>query len=162
VQPIFDPSNKVLAFVDIAQTRQSIHREGGHPGARYTDNPSCERHQPPRQTKSRSRKTRPILCAGQFLLVRRAVVGFLSFTVILFGFVTQFNSLATFAGFITSGIAVGLQTILLSVAAYFFIIGRYGVKVGEIASRYRRSPEMCSRSAWSAFTGWNWPAVELR
>lgn len=67
----------------------------------------------------------------QFLLVRRTVVSFLSLLVILFGFVTQFNSLATFAGFITAGIAVGLQTILLSVAAYFFIIGRYGVKVGD-------------------------------
>lgn len=67
----------------------------------------------------------------QFLIVRRTVVGFLSAIVILFGFVTQFNSLATFAGFITAGIAVGLQTILLSVAAYFFIIGRYGVKVGD-------------------------------
>jgi small-conductance mechanosensitive channel len=67
----------------------------------------------------------------QFLLIRRTVVGFLSVIVLLFGFVTQFNSLATFAGFITAGIAVGLQTILLSVAAYFFIIGRYGVKVGD-------------------------------
>jgi small-conductance mechanosensitive channel len=67
----------------------------------------------------------------QFLIVRRVVVGFLSVNVLLFGFVTQFNSLATFAGFITAGIAVGLQTILLSVAAYFFIIGRYGVKVGD-------------------------------
>jgi small-conductance mechanosensitive channel len=67
----------------------------------------------------------------QFLIVRRIVVGFLSVIVILFGFVTQFNSLATFAGFITAGIAVGLQTILLSVAAYFFIIGRYGIKVGD-------------------------------
>jgi small-conductance mechanosensitive channel len=51
--------------------------------------------------------------------------------IVLFGFVTQFSSLATFAGFITAGIAVGLQSILLSVAAYFFIIGRYGVKVGD-------------------------------
>jgi small-conductance mechanosensitive channel len=67
----------------------------------------------------------------QLLLVRRVVVGFLCVIVILFGFVTQFNSLATFAGFITAGIAIGLQTILLSVAAYFFIIGRYGVKVGD-------------------------------
>jgi small-conductance mechanosensitive channel len=67
----------------------------------------------------------------QFLIVRRVVVGFLSVIVIVFGFVTQFNSLATFAGFITAGIAVGLQTILLSVAAYFFIIGRYGIKVGD-------------------------------
>ncbi len=67
----------------------------------------------------------------QLLVMRRVVVGFLSGLVLIFGFVTQFNSLATFAGFITAGIAVGLQTILLSVAAYFFIVGRYGVRVGD-------------------------------
>ncbi|HEY0263504.1 MAG TPA: mechanosensitive ion channel protein MscS [Granulicella sp.] len=67
----------------------------------------------------------------QLLIMRRTVVGFLSAIVLLFGFITQFNSLATFAGFITAGVAVGLQTILLSVAAYFFIIGRYGIKVGD-------------------------------
>ena len=67
----------------------------------------------------------------QLLFVRRAVIGFLSGLVILFGFVTQFSSLATFAGFISAGIAVGLQSILLSVAAYFFIVGRYGVRVGD-------------------------------
>ena len=67
----------------------------------------------------------------QLLIMRRIVIGFLSVIVVLFGFVTQFNSLATFAGFITAGLAVGLQTILLSVAAYFFIIGRYGVRVGD-------------------------------
>lgn len=65
------------------------------------------------------------------LILRRTVLGFLSGIVIIFGFVTQFSSLATFAGFITAGIAVGLQTILLSVAAYFFIVGRYGVRVGD-------------------------------
>ena len=67
----------------------------------------------------------------QLSVVRRTVIGFLTGIVVLFGFVTQFSSLATFAGFITAGIAVGLQTILLSVAAYFFIIGRYGVRVGD-------------------------------
>ena len=67
----------------------------------------------------------------QLMLVRRMVIGFCSGLVLIFGFVTQFSSLATFAGFITAGIAVGLQTILLSVAAYFFIVGRYGVKVGD-------------------------------
>ena len=67
----------------------------------------------------------------QLLVMRRVVVGFLSGLVLIFGFVTQFNSLATFAGFITAGLAVGLQTILLSVAAYFFIVGRYGVRVGD-------------------------------
>lgn len=67
----------------------------------------------------------------QLLLVRRLVIGFLSGIVLIGGFVTQFNSLATFAGFISAGIAVGLQTMLLSVAAYFFIVGRYGVSVGD-------------------------------
>lgn len=67
----------------------------------------------------------------QIIFVRRMVIGFLSGIVIILGFVTQFSSLATFAGFISAGIAVGLQTVLLSVAAYFFIVGRYGVKVGD-------------------------------
>lgn len=67
----------------------------------------------------------------QFLLVRRFVIGFLIGLVCIFGFVTEFSALATFAGFLTAGIAVGLQTILLSVAAYFFLIGRYGIRVGD-------------------------------
>jgi small-conductance mechanosensitive channel len=67
----------------------------------------------------------------QFLLVRRFVIGFLIGLVLIFSFVTEFSALATFAGFLTAGIAVGLQTILLSVAAYFFLIGRYGIKVGD-------------------------------
>jgi len=59
------------------------------------------------------------------------VIGFLIAIVLLLGFVSEFSSLATFAGFITAGIAVGLQAVLLSVAAYFFIIGRYGIRVGD-------------------------------
>jgi small-conductance mechanosensitive channel len=82
-------------------------------------------------TRATNKYVREARRRRQLLLLRRAVVGFLSAIVLLFGFVTQFNSLATFAGFITAGIAVGLQTILLSVAAYFFIIGRYGIKVGD-------------------------------
>jgi small-conductance mechanosensitive channel len=67
----------------------------------------------------------------QFLVLRRFVIGFLFGIVIILGFVTEFSSLATFAGFVTAGIAVGLQTVLLSVAAYFFVIGRYGIRVGD-------------------------------
>jgi small-conductance mechanosensitive channel len=67
----------------------------------------------------------------QFLVLRRIVIGFLIVIVLLLGFVSEFSSLATFAGFITAGIAVGLQAVLLSVAAYFFIIGRYGIRVGD-------------------------------
>jgi small-conductance mechanosensitive channel len=51
--------------------------------------------------------------------------------VALFGFVTEFGSLATFAGILTAGIAVSLQTLILSGVAYFFFIGRYGVRVGD-------------------------------
>lgn len=67
----------------------------------------------------------------QLLVIRRMVIGFFSGMVVILGFVTQFSSLATFVGFITAGLAVGLQTVLLSVAAYFFIVGRYGVRVGD-------------------------------
>jgi small-conductance mechanosensitive channel len=67
----------------------------------------------------------------QLLLVRRFVTAFLMVVVIALGFVTEFSSLATFAGFLTAGIAVALQTVILSIAAYFFLIGRYGVRVGD-------------------------------
>jgi len=67
----------------------------------------------------------------QFLVLRRVVIGFLIVIVLVLGFVSEFSSLATFAGFITAGLAVGLQAVLLSVAAYFFIIGRYGIRVGD-------------------------------
>jgi hypothetical protein len=67
----------------------------------------------------------------QFLLLRRIVIGFCMGIVLILGFVSEFSSLATFAGFITAGLAVGLQTILLSVAAYFFLVGRWGIRVGD-------------------------------
>src|SRR5262249_14777053 len=67
----------------------------------------------------------------QFLVMRRIVTGFLVGVVLLMGFVSEFSSLATFAGFVTAGIAVGLQGVLLSIAAYFFVVGRYGIRVGD-------------------------------
>jgi small-conductance mechanosensitive channel len=67
----------------------------------------------------------------QFLILRRFVVGFLISIVLMLGFISEFSSLATFAGFVTAGIAVGLQAVLLSVAAYFFVVGRYGISVGD-------------------------------
>ena len=67
----------------------------------------------------------------QLLLLRRIVTGLLMAIVLALGFVSEFGSLATFAGFLTAGIAVALQTLILSVAAYFFLIGRHGVRVGD-------------------------------
>jgi len=67
----------------------------------------------------------------QFLVMRRFVMGFLVGVVLIMGFVSEFSSLATFAGFVTAGIAVGLQGVLLSIAAYFFVVGRYGIRVSD-------------------------------
>lgn len=67
----------------------------------------------------------------QFLVLRRFVMGFFFTLVIIMGFVSEFGSLATYAGLVTAGIAVGLQTVLLSVAAYFFVVGRYGIRIGD-------------------------------
>ena len=67
----------------------------------------------------------------QFLVLRRVITGFCMFVVILLGFVSEFSSLATYAGLITAGIAVALQGVILSIAAYFFLVGRYGVRVGD-------------------------------
>jgi small-conductance mechanosensitive channel len=67
----------------------------------------------------------------QFLSIRRIVVGAIILVILVTGFVTEFGSLATFAGLITAGIAVALQTVILSGFAHFFFMGRYGVRVGD-------------------------------
>ena len=67
----------------------------------------------------------------QMLLIRRLVTGLLLAIVLIMGFVSEFGSLATFTGFLTAGIAVALQTIILSIAAYFFLLGRHGIRVGD-------------------------------
>jgi small-conductance mechanosensitive channel len=65
------------------------------------------------------------------LVLRRLVIAFLLVVVVAFGLVSEVGSLATFMGFLTAGIAVTLQNVILSVVAYFFLIGRHGVQVGD-------------------------------
>jgi small-conductance mechanosensitive channel len=67
----------------------------------------------------------------QFLMLRRVVVAGAVMATIILSFVTEFGSLATYAGFVTAGLAVALQNPILSVVAYFFLIGRYGIRVGD-------------------------------
>ena len=67
----------------------------------------------------------------QFLLLRRIVVAVALTLFIVFALATEIGSLATFAGFITAGLAVALQNVILSIAAYFFLIGKYGVRIGD-------------------------------
>jgi len=47
------------------------------------------------------------------------------------GLVSEIGSIATYIGFVTAGVAVALQNVILAVVAYFFLIGRYGVRVGD-------------------------------
>lgn len=67
----------------------------------------------------------------QFLILRRVAVGVALTVVIVFGLVSELGSVATYAGFVTAGVAVALQNVILAIVAYFFLIGRYGVRVGD-------------------------------
>jgi small-conductance mechanosensitive channel len=67
----------------------------------------------------------------QIVFVRRIVIGLVVLIIVIASVVTEFGSLATFAGLITAGVAVALQTVILSGVAYFFFIGRFGVRVGD-------------------------------
>jgi small-conductance mechanosensitive channel len=67
----------------------------------------------------------------QFLALRRVAVGIALTVVIVFGLVSEIGSIATYIGFVTAGVAVALQNVILAVVAYFFLIGRYGVRVGD-------------------------------
>jgi small-conductance mechanosensitive channel len=67
----------------------------------------------------------------QFLLLRKIVLWFSVAVVVAFAFASQIGSVATFAGLITAGVAVALQNVILSIAGYFFLIGRFGIRVGD-------------------------------
>jgi len=67
----------------------------------------------------------------QFLLFRKIVIWIAVGAVIAFTLATELGSVATFAGLLTAGVAVALQNVILSVAGYFFLIGKYGIRVGD-------------------------------
>jgi small-conductance mechanosensitive channel len=67
----------------------------------------------------------------QFLQLRRFVLTIVVVFVFLFNFASQIGALATVMGFAAAGIAVALQNVILSLAGYFFLIGKFGIKVGD-------------------------------
>jgi small-conductance mechanosensitive channel len=67
----------------------------------------------------------------QYLLLRKIVFWCVVAVVLVFSFANELSSVATFAGLITAGVAVALQSVILSVVAYFFLIGKYGIRVGD-------------------------------
>jgi small-conductance mechanosensitive channel len=66
-----------------------------------------------------------------FVVLRRLVVTIALALVAIFSLVSQLGSVATYAGFVTAGVAVALQNPILAIVAYFFLMGRYGVRVGD-------------------------------
>jgi len=67
----------------------------------------------------------------QLLQLRRLTVGLVVGLVLLFDFASQLGTLATVMGFAAAGIAFALQNVILSFAGYFFVTGRYGIRVGD-------------------------------
>jgi small-conductance mechanosensitive channel len=67
----------------------------------------------------------------QFLQARRIVLAIVVTFVILFNFANEVGALATVMGFAAAGIAVALQNVILSLAGYFFLIGKFGIRVGD-------------------------------
>ena len=67
----------------------------------------------------------------QLLVVRRIVIWGLMIFVTGLSLVSEISSFATFAGLITAGVAVAMQSVLVSVTGYFFLIGKYGIRVGD-------------------------------
>ena len=68
---------------------------------------------------------------SRFLLLRKIVLWSLVVAIAAATFATELSSLATFAGLITAGLAVAMQSVLVSVVGYFFLIGKYGIRVGD-------------------------------
>jgi small-conductance mechanosensitive channel len=68
---------------------------------------------------------------SRFLLLQKIVVWVLVVAIAASTFATELGSLATFAGLITAGLAVAMQSVLVSIVGYFFLIGKYGVRVGD-------------------------------
>jgi small-conductance mechanosensitive channel len=68
---------------------------------------------------------------SRLLLLRKIVLWGLVVAIAASAFATELGSLATFAGLITAGLAVAMQSVLVSVVGYFFLIGKYGIRVGD-------------------------------
>ena len=67
----------------------------------------------------------------QFLLLRKIALWCLVVLIVGFAFASELGSIVTFAGLITAGLAVAMQSVLVSIVGYFFLIGKYGIRVGD-------------------------------
>jgi hypothetical protein len=70
----------------------------------------------------------------QLRAIRRTLLSIAIVIIVIMNMVTQIGSFATFAGFLTAGLAVAFQNVLLSFVAHFFFYGRYSVRAGDRVS----------------------------
>ena len=67
----------------------------------------------------------------QLLLIRNIVTWTAVIAIVGLSFATEISTFATFAGLLTAGVAVAMQSVLVSIVGYFFLIGKYGIRVGD-------------------------------
>ncbi len=65
------------------------------------------------------------------LVIQRVVLWSTIVAVAAFAFASDLTSLATFFGLLAAGVAVALQSVILSAVGYFVLVGRRGIKVGD-------------------------------
>jgi Mechanosensitive ion channel, beta-domain len=66
-----------------------------------------------------------------FRVFERIGLGFTIALVVAFSFASDLTSLATFLGLLTAGLAVALQSVILSALGYFILVGRRGIRIGD-------------------------------
>jgi hypothetical protein len=65
------------------------------------------------------------------LVIQRVGLWFVMVIVAAFAFASDLNSLATFFGLLTAGLAVALQSFIVSAVGYFVLVGRRGIRLGD-------------------------------
>ena len=63
--------------------------------------------------------------------LRRVAVSIVIALIIIFGFASELGTLGTILGFAAAGIALALQNVILSLAGYFYISGRFGIRISD-------------------------------
>jgi len=67
----------------------------------------------------------------QFLLLRRFALWFVIALILATTLAGKLGSIATFAGLLTAGVALAMQNVIVAIVGYFFLIGKFGIRVGD-------------------------------
>ena len=65
------------------------------------------------------------------LVIQRVVLWSIILAIASFAFASDLTTLATFFGLLAAGIAVTLQSLILSAVGYFVLVGRRGIRIGD-------------------------------